>query len=275
MGAAQRLRGNVIAELTTAGATVREYIWLPETAIAPTMQSRTQVDRPVAVVDGVNTGTPATLMVHVDHLNRPVRMTNSTKASVWDVIYTPWGAFHSATGAQTPNARFPGQWFQLESGLHYNWHPHYDPSLGRYTQPDPLGFVDGPSVYAYAGSSPGGYVDPDGEARDGIPRRFRDCNSAEVVQCFSQCAKIGKGMQSCKRSQMYVTLGTSDGETIKGWKDQGLSCSCAEPEPNPDDSTNRSSFQCKGNCQWVQKWVKDAITGLIVLTTVLVCGLAL
>ncbi len=145
--------GNVIAELNATGATVREYIWLPETEIAPTMQSRTQVDRPIAVVDGVNTASPATLIVHVDHLNRPVRMTNSTKASVWDVIYTPWGTFHSATGAQTLNARFPGQWFQLESGLHYNWHRHYDPSLGRYTQPDPLGFVDGPSVYAYAGNS--------------------------------------------------------------------------------------------------------------------------
>ncbi len=148
---------------------MREYIWLPETEIAPTMQSRTQVDRPVAVVDGVNTGTPATLMVHVDHLNRPVRMTNSTKASVWDVIYTPWGAFHSATGAQTLNARFPGQWFQLESGLHYNWHRHYDPSLGRYTQPDPLGFVDGPSVFAYAGNSPVIGVDPDGRMLPGGP----------------------------------------------------------------------------------------------------------
>jgi RHS repeat-associated protein len=117
------------------------------------------VDRPVAVVDAVNTATPVTLMVHVDHLNRPVRMTNSAKASVWDVIYTPWGAFHSATGAQTLNTRFPGQWFQLESGLHYNWHRHYDPSLGRYTQPDPLGFVDGPSVYAYAGNSPTAEID--------------------------------------------------------------------------------------------------------------------
>ena len=141
MGAAQRLRGNVIAELTTAGATVREYIYLPEAEIAPTRQARAQVDRPIAVVDAVNTATPATLMVHVDHLNRPVRMTNAAKASVWDVIYTPWGSLHSATGAQTLNTRFPGQWFQLESALHYNWHRHYDPSLGRYTQPDPLGFV--------------------------------------------------------------------------------------------------------------------------------------
>ncbi len=182
------LWGNVIAELTTAGATVREYIWLPETEIAPTMQSRTQVDRPIAVVDGVNTASPATLMVHVDHLNRPVRMTNSAKASVWDVIYTPWGAFHSATGAQTLNARFPGQWFQLESGLHYNWHRHYDPSLGRYTQPDPLGFVDGPSVYAYAGNNPLTRVDPDGRFAPGAgyaAEKFVEMCAALAVWYFS------------------------------------------------------------------------------------------
>jgi hypothetical protein len=58
--------GNVIAELNAAGATVREYIWLPEAEIAPTMGSRTVVDRPMAVVSGVNT-TPTLLMVHVDH----------------------------------------------------------------------------------------------------------------------------------------------------------------------------------------------------------------
>ncbi len=68
-----------------------------------------------------------------------------------------------------------GQWYQLaarmrsghpkrstRSGLHCNWHRHYDPTLGRYTQPDPLGFVDGPSVYGYAGGNSQAYVDQDG-----------------------------------------------------------------------------------------------------------------
>ena len=141
---------------------MREYIYLPEAEIAPAMGSRTQVDRPIAVISGVNTATPATLFVHVDHLNRPVMMTNAAKASVWSAIWTPWGTPFSISGAETNDARFPGQWFQLEAGLAYNWHRHYDPSLGRYTQPDPLGFVDGPSVYAYAGNSPYRYVDKDG-----------------------------------------------------------------------------------------------------------------
>jgi RHS repeat-associated protein len=153
--------GNIIAELDATGATVREYIWLVGAEIAPTRGSRTQVDRPIAVVSNVNTA-PALLTVHVDQLNRPVKMTDAAKAVVWSAVYSPFGAAYSITGSETLNARFPGQWFQLEAGLHYNWHRHYDPSLGRYTQPDPLGFVDGPSVYAYAKNSPNIFVDPDG-----------------------------------------------------------------------------------------------------------------
>ncbi len=65
------------------------------------------------------------------------------------------------------NIRFPGQWFQLETGLAYNWHRHYDATLGRYLQPDPLGLralmSDGPSAYGYVGGNPLAYSDPRGE----------------------------------------------------------------------------------------------------------------
>ncbi len=117
----------------------------------------------MAVVDGVNTATPQTWYVATDHLHRPIRMTNAAKAVMWSATWTPWGAPHAITGAAVLDARFPGQWFQIESSLHYNWHRHYDPTLGRYTQPDPLGFVDGQSVYGYAVGSPGMAVDPDGQ----------------------------------------------------------------------------------------------------------------
>ncbi|MCB0188461.1 MAG: RHS repeat-associated core domain-containing protein, partial [Caldilineaceae bacterium] len=58
--------------------------------------------------------------------------------------------------------RFPGQWFQIESGLSYNWHRHYDATTGRYSQADPLGFADGPSLYAYVGGNPIGRMDSSG-----------------------------------------------------------------------------------------------------------------
>ena len=108
---------HIIAELNASGQTLREYIWLN--------------DMPVAVVDNVNT-TPVIYYVQVDHLMRPARMTDASANWVWDVIFTPFGT--TAYINQNPtvmNIRFPGQWFQLETGLAYNWHRHYDATTGR------------------------------------------------------------------------------------------------------------------------------------------------
>ena len=75
------------------------------------------------------------------------------------------GAAQSITGTATLNARFPGQWFQSESGLHQNWMRDYDPTTGRYLQADPLGLVDRASVYGYVKGNPGWWIDPRGLAR--------------------------------------------------------------------------------------------------------------
>ena len=152
--------GNLLMESNgqSTGIT-REYIWLPGTEIAPATDARAGVPRPIAVVDAINTASPATWWVHTDHLNRPVQMTDATKASVWQASWLPFGAPQAITGATTLDSRFPGQWFQLESGLVYNWNRHYDPTTGRYTQSDPLGFADGPSVYVYGKSGPLGFTD--------------------------------------------------------------------------------------------------------------------
>jgi RHS repeat-associated protein len=189
------LFGNVIAETSgTAAGTVREYIWLPETEIAPTREAMSQVDRPLAVVNGVGTTGVAVWNVSVDHLNRPVLMTNSLTTAMWTAVWQPWGGAHSITGTATLDTRFPGQWYQSETGLHYNWHRSYDPTIGRYTQPDPLGFVDGPSVYGYAGGMPQAAVDPEGLAVPGMAlfcARF-PIVCAELLKCArdpSKCAK--------------------------------------------------------------------------------------
>ena len=149
------LQGHIIAEADAAtGATSREYVWMAANDNVPT-------DLPLAVVDDVTT-TPVLLMVHSDHLGRPIRMTDAAKATVWQAAYKPWGEPLSISGTRALNLRFPGQYFQIETSLAYNWHRHYDMLTGRYTQPDPLGFVDGPSVYAYVGNSPFMYVDRTG-----------------------------------------------------------------------------------------------------------------
>ena len=74
---------------------------MPEAEIAPTRGARTTVDRPVAVVSNVAT-TPALLMVHVDQLNRPVKMTDATGADVWSALYSPFGgAYGFGTGSKS------------------------------------------------------------------------------------------------------------------------------------------------------------------------------
>ncbi|MFT5159558.1 MAG: RHS repeat-associated protein, partial [Paracoccaceae bacterium] len=97
-----------------------------------------------------------------DHIRHPVFATYSIGVVVWSASYLPFGGVHVSSG--TPiDLRFSGQWFLAESGLHQNWMRDYDPTTGRYIQADPLGLVDGPSVYGYALQNPGRYVDPRGE----------------------------------------------------------------------------------------------------------------
>lgn len=98
------------------------------------------------MVDQVATS-PVIYYVHTDHLQRPVAMTDGGQNIAWSATYTPFGAVQTiSTPSTTMDLRFPGQWFQLETGLHYNWHRHYDPATGRYLQPDPL-IVDDDGAY--------------------------------------------------------------------------------------------------------------------------------
>jgi RHS repeat-associated protein len=103
-----------------------------------------------------------TSLVRTDHIGRPVFATGTTGVKTWTAKYTPFGGVRTTTGNPI-SARFPGQWFQAESGLHQNWMRDYDPTTGRYIEADPLGLVDGASVYGYAGQNPMMNVDPRGE----------------------------------------------------------------------------------------------------------------
>jgi RHS repeat-associated protein len=163
------LWGHLLAEADGGAATattVRDYLWMADEATgndtpAEDMElaanDNDPVDLPLAVAEAA-----VLYQVHTDHLGRPIRMTDSAKATVWQATWKPWGEAQTISGTKALNLRFPGQVFQIETGYAFNWHRHYDPATGRYTQPDPLGFVDGPSVYAYAGNSPFVYTDREG-----------------------------------------------------------------------------------------------------------------
>lgn len=97
----------------------------------------------MAVVDTVATA-PVNYYVHTGHHFRPIVMTNASKGVAWIAIYNPFRAVAGINALSTTmDLRFPGQWFQLETDLQYNWHRHYDATTGRYLQPDPLIVDDG------------------------------------------------------------------------------------------------------------------------------------
>jgi RHS repeat-associated protein len=129
------LSGKVLIEANGAnGATVREYVWFN--------------DMPLAIVANVDTASPQLLHVHADHLDRPIMLTSTSKANVWEAVYRPFGEVHAITGTATQNLRFPGQYFLFETGLAHNWHRTYDATIGRYLQADPLGLVGGRATFA-------------------------------------------------------------------------------------------------------------------------------
>jgi RHS repeat-associated protein len=85
-----------------------------------------------------------------DLVGTPTELVDETGAVAWHTQSTCWGttAWNADAGAYTP-LRFPGQYADPETGLHYNYFRHYDPETARFTSPDPLGLEPAPNPYAY------------------------------------------------------------------------------------------------------------------------------
>ncbi len=126
---------------------------------------------PVAVIKKATATSPIlTYFIHADHLNTPRVIMNQSNTPVWR-----WENTH-AFGANLPDEdpdgngqlfeyhpRFPGQYFDKETNLHYNYFRYYEPETGRYISPDPIGLAGGLNVYGYAEQDPLSFTDPTGE----------------------------------------------------------------------------------------------------------------
>jgi RHS repeat-associated protein len=130
-------QGHVIGEYDANGNPVQEHVYLG--------------DRPVAVVQGGSSSTVG--YVSTDQLNTPRVVTNSSKSVLWAWNSDPFGN-GSPTGLLTYNMRFPGQYYDQETGHSYNYERDYDPSTGRYIESDPSGLQGGTNTYEYALENP-------------------------------------------------------------------------------------------------------------------------
>lgn len=139
------LAGNLIAQSDSTGTLITSYIYMGGTRIA------------TVATDGT------ICYYHTNHLETPEAMTDQSGAVVWKADYKPFGqALVDPASTVVNDFRFPGQYYDSETGLHYNWNRYYDPSTGRYLTADPIGLAGGINLYAYVLNDPVNWVDPMG-----------------------------------------------------------------------------------------------------------------
>ena len=114
----------------------------------------------------IETGSPEkTYYYHNDHLGTPQKMTDTAGVVVWEAAYLPFGKTEVNEDVDgngvfvTSNLRFPGQYFDVETGLHYNWWRYYDAETGRYWRSDPVGLEGGINLFQYGRNNPINVID--------------------------------------------------------------------------------------------------------------------
>jgi RHS repeat-associated protein len=132
--------GALLEETDASGVAQADYIYLN--------------GRPIAVLNG-----STVYYLHDDMLGTPQLATDSGQNIQWQASYDAFGQA-SVTGTVTQSLRFPGQYFDVESGWNHNGFRDYAPQLGRYIEPDPLGRLgSGNNLYAYVYDNPIRFTD--------------------------------------------------------------------------------------------------------------------
>jgi RHS repeat-associated protein len=139
--------GHLLGEYDKTGARIQEYVWLD--------------DQLIAVLSDHDASTYQ--FVETDHLGTPRAVIHPAENNIvwrWNLTNTAFGE-HTATNnpdgdavTYTFNLRYPGQLYDVESGLHYNYFRDYEPQTGRYVQSDPIGLIGGASTYGYVQLNP-------------------------------------------------------------------------------------------------------------------------
>ncbi|QAX84186.1 type IV secretion protein Rhs [Pseudomonas sp. DTU12.3] len=154
----------------TVNGVTTEFFWQGDNLVAESSQNEYRsyvyepgTFRPLALLDGKGPKKACPFYYQLDHLGTPLELTDFSGEIVWSAQYDAYGKVASLSLAADEYLdqplRFQGQYFDAESGLHYNRHRYYDPRLGRYLTPDPVKLAGGLNQYQYV-PNPTGWVDP-------------------------------------------------------------------------------------------------------------------
>ncbi len=228
-------QGRLVGEYDIAGKLLQETVWMNDLPIATIRPKGANASAPlgttgtgVGTANNVGTNTQANpvnidfFYVHPDHLGTPSAVTKpADNSKVWEWQSQPFG--ESATNENPQNGalpaaqfrynlRFPGQFYDAESGKHYNYFRDYDPSIGRYVESDPIGLAAGVNTFGYVMDS---------------PIKLFDKFGLDVTICFYPDAARGLG-------HIGAGIGGSGGDTIGQY-----------PEGPQMDEQKKSTRECK------------------------------
>jgi RHS repeat-associated protein len=207
---------NLIATVTTPPYSV---LWssVPQAAytlaaVATDNQLATTTSSPV----NVSVGPPVAQMyfIHTDHLNTPRLVANAAGQTVW--LWHQAEPFGNNAPDENPGGlgifefplRLPGQYFDKETNLHYNYFRDYDPGVGRYIESDLIGLRGGLNTYSYGKADPVYTTDRFGLApsrddfedilRKAFCRQFDEQCPSYYQRLIKYCQRFGKGFFICK-----------------------------------------------------------------------------
>ena len=225
---------HLVGEYKADGTPIKEYVWIG--------------DLPVAMIETHPDSTTTAYAIETDHLGTPRLLTDATRAPRWRWTSPPFGEVlpeddPSELGAVTFNLRFPGQYFDKETGLHYNFNRYYDPGTGRYLQSDPIGLDGGWNTYGYVGGNPLSHSDPWGLIR--IPGIQGATGETSVH------ANPGPGATDFRpeHGPAHVHLGANDGPRVR----------TSDFKPFSDEDARKMTRKQKQFCEGLADSAKDKI----------------
>lgn len=234
--------GKLIAEADGAGVVQRDYVYFG--------------GRPVALA--TTGGAPAVFYYHVDHLGTPQVLTNQLGTVVWAGDYEAFGEVNLTTNVVESNLRFPGQYYDLETDLHYNYFRDYDPSLGRYVESDPIGLDGGLNTYIYGLNNPIRYTDFFGldVCNCRAPQTGNRVNGEKICSYNCTCKKEDDcGNKTESKKKIKVSAGSGGSAKCKGqWEDPW--------QLNPNSRTGFDPFTINTDGLWDNVFNRDFVNAL-------------
>ncbi|MGQ0801823.1 MAG: RHS repeat domain-containing protein [Pseudomarimonas sp.] len=239
--------GQLLGEYNKDGSRVAEYVWMDDTLVA------IYSDHDASTYQFVQT----------DHLGTPRAVVHPSRNRIvwrWDLAGSAFGDHAPVTDPDADgkvfglNLRYPGQYFDAESGLHYNYFRDYEPGTGRYIESDPIGLDGGHSTFGYAAQSPMLKIDPTGESPYGICGIIALADGPEpfIADGVAVLCVCGVAISGFFATKAVVDAAQTTPSSPDATCDENSMCMAKGGEQNKANEYSRAAAMEPDPCSWLR-----------------------